>query len=89
MNGLGETMTEGVGEGSGLLAAMIAGLAVFAASSLSIGAMTGVSGLGLVWGVFLALIGFQLARKSFRFALLSVFVSLFVVLLRGIYLVFV
>ena len=51
--------------------------------------MTGVSGLGLVWGVFLALIGFQLARKSFRFALLSVFVSLFVVLLRGIYLVFV
>lgn len=81
-------MVEQGGESSSLLAAVIAGIALFAASSQMLAALTGIAGVGLVWGVFLALAGFQLARKSFKFALLSVFGSLFIILLRGIYSVF-
>lgn len=79
-------MPEGQGKSNNILIAILAWIATFVASSLLITAITGASGLGLVWGVFAALAVFQFARHSFWVSILVILASLFVVLLRGIYL---
>lgn len=71
--------------GSGLAVAIIAWIAVFSASWVLISTMTGTTGLALVWGVFIALAAFELSRSSLQRALLIIFLSLFTVLLRGVY----
>lgn len=76
-------MQEPDGSGSNLGVAIVAWLAVFSASWVVISAMSGVTGLALVWGIFLALAAFELSRRSFQRALLIIFLSVFTVLLRG------
>jgi hypothetical protein len=72
------------GDGS-IGVAVVAWVAVFFASWVLISAFTGATGLALVWGVFTALLGFEISRHSFRRGLMLIFLSLFVVLLRGLY----
>ena len=69
--------------------AVIAWLAAFAASWVLISGITGAAGLGLVWGVFIALAAFEIARKSFRRGVTLIFSSLFLIMLQGIYRMFV
>jgi hypothetical protein len=68
--------------------AIVAWLATFIASWVVISGVTGASGLGLVWGVFIALAAFEMARKSPRHGVVLVFLSLFLILLQGIYQMF-
>lgn len=65
--------------------AIVAWVAVFVASWVLISAVTGASGLGLVWGVFTALLGFEISRHSFRRGMALIFLSLLIVLLCGLY----
>lgn len=73
------------GGGSSLAVAVVAWLAVFSASWVLISAMSGATGLALVWGIFLALGAFEVSRRSFQRALLIIFLCVFSVLLRGVY----
>lgn len=75
--------------GQGIGVAVVAWIAVFSASWVVVSAFTGATGLALVWGVFTALLGFELSRTSFRRGLVLIFLSLFVILLRGAYSLFV
>lgn len=82
-------MQAGEQSGSGIGIAVVAWVAVFSAAWAAVTAFTGASGLALVWGVFLALLGFELSRTSFRRGLFIIFLSLFVILLRGVYSLFI
>lgn len=70
---------------SNVAIAILAWIAAFSAGWIVISALTGTAGLALVWGIFIALVAFELSRRSFRHALLIIFLSLFTVLLRGAY----
>lgn len=82
-------MSEGEqSNGSGVGIGIVVWLAVFAASWVTIAAMTSSNGLALVWGVFIALLGFELSRVSFSRALFIILLSLFVLMLHGVYSMF-
>lgn len=70
---------------SNVAIAILAWIAAFSAGWILISALTGTAGLALVWSIFIALLAFELSRRSFRRALLIIFLSLFTVLLRGAY----
>lgn len=73
----------GPGRGNFGVAVMTA-LFAFAAAWAVVQAFTGAAGLGLVWGVFISLIGLQVAWHSFRVGVSLILFSLFVLTLYGL-----
>jgi hypothetical protein len=73
---------------SNLGLAIVVWITAFAAGWIFFAAATGAQGLGLVWGVFLALAAFEVARRSFRTGIVILFVSLFAILIQGVYSLF-
>ncbi len=65
--------------------AIVVWVAWFGAGWTIVSAFTGSQGLGLVWGVFIALAAFEIARRSFRAGLILILLALFAMLGRGIY----
>lgn len=74
---------------SGIGVALIAWVAVFIMSWMLISAYTKQEGLALVWGVFIALAAFQLTLSSFRAGIALISLSLFLILLKAAYSLFV
>lgn len=74
--------------GSGVGVAMIAWIAVFLASWSVISTLTKQEGLGLVWGIFVALTAFQVTLSSFRAGIALISLSLFLILFKGAYSLF-
>ena len=70
---------------SNLGIAILAWVAWFGAGWVLVAAFTGSQGLGLVWGVFIALAIFEIARRSFRAGIVLIFFALLSLLGRGIY----
>jgi hypothetical protein len=81
-------MLEPQESGSNLGIAVIVWAVAFAAGWIIVGGITGAQGLGLVWGIFIALAAFEIARRSFRAGLVLLFLALFAILARGIFLLF-
>jgi hypothetical protein len=78
-------MRESEETGSNVGLGIIVWIAVLAAVWVMVAAITGASGLGLVWGVFAALAAFETTRRSFRSGLVLLFASLWILVLRGLY----
>ena len=66
-------------------AALVVWIASFAASWVLLLLITGTSGLSLVLSVFVALIAFDLTRRSLRAGFAILGISLFVMILKGAY----
>ncbi|CAG1010292.1 hypothetical protein BURK2_04011 [Burkholderiales bacterium] len=78
-------MLERPESGSNLGIAIIVWVAWFGAGWVLVSALTGAQGLGLVWGVFIALAAFEIARRSFRAGLVLVGAALLAMVGRGFY----
>ena len=65
--------------------AVVVWICTFAAASIVIAELTRSQGLGLVWGVFVALFSFEAARQSFRLGLVLIGISLMTVFLVEMY----
>ncbi len=65
--------------------AVVVWICTFAAASIVIAEMTRSQGLGLVWGVFVALFCFEIARRSFRSGLVLIGIALMTVFLVEMY----
>jgi len=77
-------MLERPESGSSLGIAIIVWVAWFGAGWVLISAFTGAQGLGLVWGVFIALAAFEVARRSFRAGIVLLALALIAAIGRGI-----
>lgn len=64
--------------------AVFAAILAFATISLVVKVFTGADGLGLVWGVFAALIVVQLTRNSFYTGMITIFSCLFLLTVFGV-----
>jgi len=64
--------------------AVMTALLAFAAAWSVVQAFTGAAGLGLVWGVFISLIGLQVAWHSFRIGVTLILFSVFILTLYGL-----
>lgn len=65
--------------------AVVVWICTFAAASIVIAELTKSQGLGLVWGVFVALFSFEVARQSFQRGLILIGISLMTVFLVEMY----
>jgi hypothetical protein len=65
--------------------AVVVWICTFAAASIVIAEMTKSQGLGLAWGIFVALFSFEIARQSFRSGMVLIGISLMTVFLVGMY----
>ncbi len=70
---------------SNLGIAIVVWIAWFAAGWVLVASFSGSQGLGLVWGVFIALAAFEIGRRSFRAGAVLIFFALLSLLGRGIY----
>lgn len=66
-------------------AALVVWVAAFAASWVLLLLITGTPGLSLVLSVFVALIAFDLTRRSLRAGFVILGISLFIMILKGSY----
>lgn len=78
-------MLERPESGSNLGIAIIVWVAWFGAGWLLVAGFTGAQGLGLVWGIFIALAAFEIARRSFRVGLMLIALALLAFVGRGFY----
>lgn len=74
-------------QSSNLGAGLIVWIITFAASWVIFQAVTSSTGLTLVFSVFVALLAFDLGRRSLRMAFVIVGICVFVLLLQGFYLI--
>jgi hypothetical protein len=65
--------------------AVVVWICTFAAASIVIAELTKSQGLGLVWGIFVALFSFEIARQSFRLGMVLIGISLMTVFLVEMY----
>lgn len=72
---------------SSLGAGLIVWVAVFPACWVVFQSITRSTGLTLVFSVFVALVAFDLGRRSLRLAAVIIGISFFVLLLQGLYLI--
>ncbi len=65
--------------------AVVVWICTFAAASIVIAELSKSQGLGLVWGIFVALFSFEVARQSFRSGMVLIGISLMTVFLVEMY----
>lgn len=78
-------MRSGEENESSLGIAIVVWICTFISASVQITEITNSQGLGLVWGVFIALVAFEIARRSFRRGLIIIALSLVAVFLVELY----
>ena len=69
----------------GFAIAILAWICTFAAAWVLITAVANSQGLGLVWGLFVALFAFGISRRSFRRGMVIIGMSLMAVFLVALY----
>jgi hypothetical protein len=74
-------------ESSSLGAGLIVWVAAFPACWLIFQAITKSTGLTLVFSVFVSLVAFDMGRRSLKMAIVLISISVFALLLQGLYLI--
>lgn len=74
-------------ESSSLGAGLVVWVAIFPACWILFQAITHSTGLTLVFSVFVSLVAFDMGRRSLKLAIVIIGISVFALLLQGLYLI--